>query len=130
MSWLDFLSNNPAPPNISVRTSSPLSAGDPTSWQRGRPPDADTTIAMRPTPGPSPPTTPHNNSGASSPKRKSTKRARVASEAEVGEQQVAVAAAAADDVEMKPPTSGRGATKKAKAECEDDGGEKSGEEED
>ena len=99
------------------------------SWQRDRPPDSDTTIAMRPTPGPSPPTTPHNNSGASSPKRKSTKRARVASEAEVGEQQVAVAAAA-DDVEMKPPTSGRGATKKAKAECEDDGGEKSGEGED
>ena len=101
------------------------------SWQRDRPPDADATIATRPTSGPSPasdtPTTPHNNRGASSPKWKSTKRARVASEAEVGEQQVA---AAADDVEMKLPTSGRGATKKAEAECEDDGGEKSGEEED
>jgi hypothetical protein len=40
----------------------------------------------------------------------------VASEAEVGEQQVA----AADDVEMELPTSGRGATKKAKAEREDE----------
>jgi len=73
VSWLDFLSNNPAPPISSVQKPPPPPMGESMSWERDKLPKADGTTTC----GPSPGSDAADDGGASSPNRKSTKRPRL-----------------------------------------------------
>jgi hypothetical protein len=100
-SWLDFLSNNPPPPNVSMQVSPSQLAGGSEMISRDRHQSlGNGTVATSSRP------TSSSASGLASPKRKSSKRPRIDSGVDNG-----LDGDVTGDVEMMTPTSARNGTK-------------------